>query len=108
MLDNCNYDKWRTAEPDSFWQEDLGDAEVAMIDALDKWRRENCDKIAAMWEDCQDAMRAAWVENTHLDFDDNADEYIPFSGLEDEYDAARIAVRRYENAKRLGRHLGNL
>ena len=90
MLDNCNYDKWRTAEPDSFWQEDLGDAE------------------AALFEDYMSALRDAWEATTRADFDDCADEFLPPSGIEDEYDAARREVNLYEHKKRQGKHLGNL
>lgn len=108
MLDNCNYDKWRTAEPDSFWQEDLGDAEAALFDAAARWRRDNYAKICELFEGYMSALRDAWEATTSADFDDHAGELLPPSGIEDEFDAARREVKRYEFNKRQGRHLGNL
>lgn len=107
-LDNCNYDKWKTQEPDGFWIEGFGDAEAAMFDAAARWRRDNYSKIRALFEDYMATMRDAWQENTQADFDNQADEYLPPSGIEDEYDAARREVNIYEHKKRQGKHLGNL
>lgn len=108
MLDNCNYDNWKTREPDGFWDDDLGDAEAALFDAAARWRRDNYAKIRALFEDYMSAQRDAWEATTRADFDDHAGELLPPSGIEDEFDAARREVKRYEFNKRQGRHLGNL
>ena len=108
MLDNCNYDKWKTEEPDGFWDDDLGDAEAALFDAAARWRRDNYAKIRALFEDYMSAQRDAWEATTSADFDVHAGELLPPSGIEDEFDAARREVNMYEHKKRQGRHLGNL
>ena len=108
-LNDCNYDKWKTQEPDGFWDDDdLGDAEAALFDAAARWRRDNYAKIRALFEDYMATMRDAWQENTRADFDECADEFLPPSGIEDEYDAAHHEVNIYEHKKRQGKHLGNL
>ncbi len=84
------YDKWKTAEPPEFWDDDnLGDAEAAMLDARARWRRDNYGKIADLYEDYMDTLREAWANTTRADWDAHAEEYLPSSGIEDEYDAAQ-------------------
>lgn len=102
QIDGGDLDRHVTNAPD--WDDQIAEAEGAVLDANKRWLRDNYPKIKALFRDWENTIEEAWVDNTLADFDD---EFMPLCGIAELMEDADNEVKHYEYVKRQGRHLGN-